>query len=79
MDLQTRKLEFIQEFLKLQNADAISRLEKLLKVEKVWDRDDLKAMSPEEFKGRIDRSIADSENGRLTELSKLLSEIEGWK
>mgnify|MGYP001113625569 CR=1 FL=1 len=79
MDLQTRKLEFIQEFLKLQNSDAISRLEKLLKVEKVWDRDDLKAMSPEEFQGRIDRSIADSENGRLTELSELLSEIEGWK
>jgi len=79
MDLQTRKLEFIQEFLKLQNSDAISRLEKLLKAEKVWDRDGLKAMSPEEFQGRIDRSIADSENGRLTELSELLSEIEGWK
>lgn len=79
MDLQTRKLEFIREFLKLQNAEAISRLEKLLSIEKAWSREDLEPMSVEEFQKRIDTSLADSENGRMTEVNDLLSEIEGWK
>ncbi|WP_434979010.1 hypothetical protein [Daejeonia sp. YH14] len=30
MDIQTRKLEFIQEFLKVQSEDLISRLERIL-------------------------------------------------
>ena len=34
MDLQTRKIEFVQEFLKIQSEEAIERLEKLLKKEK---------------------------------------------
>jgi len=34
MDLQSRKTEFVQDFLKLQSEEAISRLEKLLKKEK---------------------------------------------
>jgi len=31
MDLQTRKLELIQEFLKIQSEDVILRLEKVLR------------------------------------------------
>ncbi len=31
MDIQTRKFSFIQEFLRIQNEDVISSLEKLLK------------------------------------------------
>ncbi len=34
MDLEARKIEFIQEFLKLQSEEAITRLEKVLKKEK---------------------------------------------
>lgn len=34
MDIQTRKIEFVQEFLKLQSEKAISRLESVLKTEK---------------------------------------------
>lgn len=33
MDLQTRKIKFVQEFLKLQSEQAISRLEKILQKE----------------------------------------------
>ena len=33
MDIQKRKLEFIQVFLKLQSEETISRLEKVLKTE----------------------------------------------
>lgn len=34
MDIQTRKIEFIQEFLKLQNDELIAKFERLLKKEK---------------------------------------------
>ena len=34
MNIQARKIEFIQEFLKLQSEDIISRLENFLKMEK---------------------------------------------
>jgi len=34
MDLEARKIEFIQDFLKLQSEEAIARLEKVLKKEK---------------------------------------------
>ena len=35
-------------------------------------------MSLEEFNKRIDASIEDSNNDRVTESSELLSEIEKW-
>lgn len=78
MDLQSRKIEFVQEFLKLQSEEAISRLEKLLKIEKKWDGNDLEPMTVKEFNDRIDRSMEDSKNGRLTKVNDLLSEIEKW-
>jgi hypothetical protein len=34
MDLESRKIEFVQEFLKLQSEEVISKLEQLLKKEK---------------------------------------------
>jgi hypothetical protein len=78
MDLQSRKIEFVQEFLKLQSEEAISRLEKLLKMEKKWDGNGLKPMTVREFNDRIDKSMEDSKNGRLTEVGDLLAEIEKW-
>lgn len=78
MDLQSRKIEFVQEFLKLQSEEAISRLEKLLKIEKKWNKDALKPMTVKEFHARIDKSLEDSKKGRLTEVNQLLSEIEKW-
>ncbi|MGB6036643.1 MAG: hypothetical protein WBG42_10285 [Cryomorphaceae bacterium] len=79
MDLETRKIEFVQEFLKLRSEKAISRLEKLLKIEKEWDENERRPMKMEEFYARIDKSMDDSKNGRLTELDQLFSEIKGWK
>ena len=63
MDLQSRKIEFIQEFLKIQSEDAIERLEKLLKKEKTTDFwDDL---SPEQ-KEEIDNTSLEIKNGEVT-------------
>ena len=77
MDLQTRKIEFVQAFLKLESEKAISHLEKLLQKETKTDSE-LKPMTMKEFQKRIDQSTEDSKNGRLTENSKLISEIEKW-
>jgi hypothetical protein len=77
MDLQTRKLNFIQDFLKLENEKAISHLEKLLQKE-TQTNSEMKPMTMKEFQKRIDQSTEDSKNDRLTENSKLISEIEKW-
>ena len=79
MDLQTRKILFVQEFLNLQNEEIILQFEKLLRREKKKiSSKELKPMTLEEFNRRIDTSLEDSEKGRLTESSKVLSEIEKW-
>ena len=79
MDLNARKTEFIQEFLKLQSEEAIARLEKVLKKERKLNRNkDLQPMSKKEFHSRIDQSMEDSKEGKLTEADDLLAEIEKW-
>lgn len=79
MDLQTRKLELIQEFLKIQNEDVISRLEKILRKEnKISENEDLKPMTIEEFNSRIDQSMTDSKNGRMIETRELKAKIDKW-
>ena len=79
MDLQTRKISFVQEFLSIQNEEVISRLEKYLKKEKISKEEkDFKPMTIKEFQSRIDQSMEDSRNGRLTEMNDFLAEIEKW-
>ncbi len=75
MDIQTRKIEFIQAFLKLQNEKVISLFENLLKSE---TRSALKPMSIEKLNERVDRSIFDSKNDNVTEVKSLLKEIKEW-
>ena len=77
MDLQTRKIEFIQAFLKLQSEEVISNFEKLLLKESKIDSD-VRPMTMKELNDRIQKSTTDSRNGNLTESSKLISEIEKW-
>lgn len=77
MDLEARKIEFIQEFLKLQSEEAISRLEKVLRKEKVVaDKRVLESMSQEDLHKRIDQSEADFENNRFKSSTELLAKFE---
>ena len=76
MDLQTRKLNFIQEFLKLESENAIVKFEKLLKKNNVAT--DFSSMSLDEFHNRILKSDVDSKNGKVTNVEDLLSEIKQW-
>ncbi|QTD38117.1 hypothetical protein JL193_02080 [Polaribacter batillariae] len=79
MDIQTRKIEFIQDFLKVKSEDLISRLEAILRKEDYSSNpDEFKPMTVEEFNNRIDKSMEDSENGRLISAGDLKSKIEEW-
>lgn len=77
MDIQTRKINFVQEFLKLQNEELITNLENILsKAKTVKQRS---PMSIDEFNARIDQSLEDSDNDRVIHVDDLLSEIEKWE
>lgn len=78
MDIQSRKIDFIQEFLKIQNEELISRLEKLLRSSKSNEKTIFKPMTVAELNSRIDKSMADSKNNKLTSSNDLIAEIEKW-
>ncbi len=79
MDLQARKIEFIQEFLKVQSEDVVVRLEKLLKKEtSKFETVELKPFSTDEFNTRINKSMLDSKLNKLTKNKDLLAEMLKW-
>lgn len=74
MNIQTRKIEFIQEFLKIQNEEAISQFENLLKRLKNNDsKNSFKPMTIDELNKRIDKSEDDFKNNKYKSSSQLLS------
>lgn len=77
MDIQTRKISFIQEFLRLQNEDVISGLEKMLKKWKseIFEKE-LKPKDLHQFNNEIDQALDDSENDRLIKVSDLKSKFQ---
>lgn len=74
MDLSTRKIKFVQEFLELQSEDVISKFEKILKMERNAPHENL--MSKEELNDRIDKSESDFKNNRFKKTSELLSKYK---
>lgn len=77
MNLEARKIEFIQEFLKLQNEEVVSRLEKILRKEKVAsDESIFEPMTQDELNKRIDKSESDFRNNRYKNSSELLAKYK---
>lgn len=73
MDIQTRKIEFVQEFLKLQSEELVSQFENLLKKKVQNSRE---PMSIIELNSRIDKSESDFKNGKFKTSSELLSKYK---
>mgnify|MGYP001309633339 CR=1 FL=1 len=71
MDIQTRKIEYVQEFLKLQSEGLISQFENLLRKKAVIDKE-IKPMSIKELNSRIDKSEQDFKTGKFKTSSQLL-------
>lgn len=79
MDLKTRKISFVQEFLRLENEEIVSGLENLLRKRKAeMIEKDLKPMNLDQFNTEIDQAMEDSENGRMIEASELKRKIQEW-
>ena len=77
MNIETRKIEFIKEFLKVESEDVISHLEKILKKEKsILDKENIEPMTEEELNERIDQSESNFRNNRFKTSSELLSKFE---
>ena len=78
MDLQTRKIAFVQDFLKLESEKVIVQFEKLL--QKQTDSNaTLEPMNVADFQKRINQSVSDSNEGKLTSSEHFLEEIAEWK
>lgn len=74
MDIQSRKLEFIKDFLKLQSEEVIAQFEKLLKKAKnIEEENKLEKLTIEELNERISKSEDDFENKKFKTTSELLS------
>ena len=79
MDLEARKISFVQEFLRLQNEEIVSRLEKLLRKRKAeLAEKNLKPMTMEQYNAEIDQAMEDSKNGRMIKATDLKAKIQKW-
>ena len=78
MNIESRKIEFVQAFLNLQSEELISQFEKLLKKAKQSEKV-LKPFTVEELNSRIDISLENSKKGEVIESNELLFEIKQWQ
>ena len=80
-NLQSRKINFVQDFLRIQNEAVIRRFEDMLRQEqlKLAEADLSYPMSLEEINTVIDQAEKDDRNGRLTNANDLKKEIDNWE
>jgi hypothetical protein len=80
MDIQTRKIQFIQEFLNNADDKLLSRFEEILKEErKMAFEKEIKPMTLKEYEQLIDRAIDDVKNNRVKSASHLKKDIATWR
>ena len=80
MDIQARKLHFVQEFLRVADDDLVTKLERLLRIERKKKlEEELSPLTMKEFNEIIDKSEDDFKNERVTEARNLLNQIDTWK
>ena len=79
MDLQNRKISFVQEFLRIQNEEIISGLENLLREQKAeLFKKNQQPMTIEEFNHEIDQALEDSKNDKVIKATDLKDKINKW-
>ncbi len=75
MDIQTRKIKFVQKFLSIKDEDMLLRFEELLKIAQAENERKLEPFTIEELNHRIDQSEKDFENGRYKTTSEMLKKF----
>lgn len=79
MNIEARKLSFIQEFLKVENEKVIIALENFFNNTKLeMFESELKPMSLSQFNIEIDKSLDDEAKGRVINVNDLETKIQKW-
>ena len=79
MDLEARKISFVQEFLRLQNEEIVVGLEKLLrKRKKELFEQNLSPMTLDQLKTETDIALTDSNKDNVTLAKDLKGKINKW-
>ena len=80
MNIQSRKLVFIEEFLRISDETLITKLESVIRQEKKISHErNLKPMSINEFHEMIDQAKQDSEAGKVISHEELKKKVKTWK
>ncbi len=80
MDIQTRKINFVQEFLRIRNIKLIEKLEKILLEDKAKEYEaNLKPLSIDNFNKMVDKSIEDVTQGNVVDARELKESVKRWK
>jgi response regulator of citrate/malate metabolism len=80
MDIQARKIHFVQEFLRVADDELVTKLERLLRIERKKKLEEgLSPMTMNELNEIIDKSEDDFKTERVTEARNLLNQIDTWK
>lgn len=80
MDIQAKKINFVQEFLRINDEEIIDKLSNLLRDERKNKAEkELKPFTIEEFNEMIDRAESDSATGRLISVQEMKREIDSWR
>ncbi len=79
MTVETRKLNLIEEFIKITDEDLITRMEELVLDDKRKRYEQrLRPMRMDEFHSMIEQSRSEIENGWVTSQEDLKKEIKSW-
>lgn len=80
MDIQTKKLKLIEDFLSISDEKLLDKLDHLIKKEKhLGNSVDIKPMSLNEFHEMVNEAIEDYEKGNTILQEELEKEILTWK
>lgn len=80
MNIEARKLNLVQEFLRVSDEEVIAKLEQVLRDERNKKLEkELSPMTMEEFYGMIDKADGDIKAGRVSEARELLKKVDKWK
>ncbi len=80
MDIQARKIQFVQEFLRVADDELVTKLESVLRVERKKKLDvQFHPMTLNELNQSVAAAEEDYKNGRVTEASTVIDQIDSWK
>ena len=79
LNLEHRKLNFIESFLHINDIEIIDKLEKVIQLDfKKNKQEDLKPMSLESFYEMIDESVEQHKNGEVYSSEEIREHIKSW-